>query len=181
MLDLEKPIHRHPIFVSLRATIHLAYRYHYSTSTTFIRIRQETIYFIHQSAKDYLKGSCIFDSGVGSGQPHHHTNIAYLCRKLLSKTLKRDIRQVKTPSTSTRDIETAVLNQNLPSRLQYACQYWIRHIQNGILTDDDIQRAYDFLRSHFLHWLKALSLMGKTSETVSLVGVLESILKVSTK
>ena len=65
MLDLEKPIHRHPIFVSLRVTIHLAYRYHYSTSTTFIRIRQETIYSIHQSAKDYLKGSCIFDSADG--------------------------------------------------------------------------------------------------------------------
>ena len=85
---------------------------------------------------------------------------------------------MKMPSTLTRDIKIAVLNQTLPSRLQYACQYWVRHVQSGISTNDGAQEVYDFLRIHFLHWLEALSLMGKTSETVSLVGVLESIPKV---
>ena len=146
---------------------------------SFITIRQGTIYFIHQSAKDYLSGSSIFDSEAEFGQSHQHDKTAHLCLRLLSMTLKRNICRMKTPSTSIRDIEIAVLNRNLPSRMQYACQYWVRHVQNGILTDDRVQGVYDFLRIHFLHWLEALSLMGKTSETVSLVGQLESIPKVS--
>ena len=147
---------------------------------SFITIRQETIYFIHQSAKDYLKGSSIFDSGCGSGESHKHTSTAHLCLDLLSKTLKRNICRMKTPRTSTPEIETAVLNRILPSRVQYACQYWARHIRVGILTDDVVRGVYDFLRIHFLHWLEALSLMRKTSEVISLIGALESIPDVST-
>jgi hypothetical protein len=57
---------------------------------SFLAVRQETVYFVHQSAKDYFticKGLSIFPSG----QPHEHSTFARQCLKLMSDTLKRDV------------------------------------------------------------------------------------------
>jgi hypothetical protein len=69
--------------------------------------------------------------------------------------------------------------------VQYACRYWVDHLQksNVVLRDGESEslhnRVHTFLNEHCLHWLEALSLMGNLSEGVLMVKKLESILTVS--
>lgn len=105
-------------------------------------------------------------------------NVAEQCLDLMSKTLARNVCRLDTPSTSRHEISEIVLNQLLPSQVQYACQYWVDHLRIGIINNDDVLRVYKFLQTHFLHWLEALSIMGKFSSAVHLINLLESVPKV---
>jgi hypothetical protein len=43
----------------------------------------------------------------------------------------------------------------------------------------DWDEVYEFLETHFLHWLEALSLMGKISESINLINTLQSLVAVN--
>ena len=58
------------------------------------------------------------------------------------------------------------MKQCLPAELQYACLYWVRHIQKGESQLQDDGEVHVFLQKHLLHWLEALSLMQKISDGV---------------
>lgn len=103
-----------------------------------------------------------------------HRIMAKQCLRLMSNNLKRNICRLERPGTPRHEIKDSVLSKLLPSQLQYACQYWVHHLQNGTIGVDDVRQVYEFLQTHFLHWLEALSLMGKTSEAVLLIKLLES-------
>ena len=62
----------------------------------------------------------------------------------------------------------------MPSHVQYACQYWIDHLQKGDLSLLDVRRVYEFFKTHFLHWLEALSLISKLSEAVLMIKILDA-------
>jgi hypothetical protein len=77
-------------------------------------------------------------------------------------------------------VETNRVEHCLPPEAQYACRYWVDHLQRGeIGLCDDNGRVHKFLRQHFLHWLEALSLMRKMSEGVLMITALQSMLTVS--
>ena len=78
-----------------------------------------------------------------------------------------------------RDINTRDIDECLPADIQYSCRYWVHHLkQSGrYIFDEDAVDA--FLREHFLHWLEALSLMGKISDCISLIDTLRSLADVS--
>lgn len=60
-----------------------------------------------------------------------------------------------------------------------ACCYWVDHLQrSGPGLGDDSQVTALF-QEHFLHWLEAMSLIGKMSEGVLMVAALQSIVTVS--
>jgi hypothetical protein len=65
-----------------------------------------------------------------------------------------------------------------PLDIQYSCQYWVYHLKESkdIICDND--QVYLFLRSHFLHWLEALSLIGRLSESISIINNLLDIVDV---
>jgi hypothetical protein len=92
----------------------------------------------------------------------------------MSNYLKEDICGVADPGTLAIDMENQV-DQHLPPELQYACLYWVRHLQNSRdkLHDDD--QVHQFLQVHLLHWLEALSWMRKMSEGILAITSLESI------
>ena len=98
----------------------------------------------------------------------------------MSKTLKRNICRLRTPGTLKSETEITTVDQYLPYHVQYACQYWVDHLQRGDLSRHDSAHVYEFLRIHFLHWLEALSLMGKMSEAVVMIKVLDAIPEVHT-
>jgi hypothetical protein len=63
---------------------------------SFLIVREETVYFLHQSAKDYFssgKGSQVFPSG----QAEEHCRIASRSLQVMSAILKRDICGLKMP------------------------------------------------------------------------------------
>jgi hypothetical protein len=110
-----------------------------------------------------------------------HTILATRClhRLSLGECLKKDICNLRTPERPRADIDKQTIDVHLPLDIQYACQYWVYHTKEcrSIICDND--QVYNFLKRHFLHWLEALSLMGRVSESISMIDDLIAILDVS--
>jgi hypothetical protein len=135
----------------------------------------------HPSFRDFLldRNRCA-DSDFWVDEKQAHQMLAENYIKLLSTTLKQDICGVTKPGTFVTDIKSNQIEQCLPPEVQYACLYWVGHLQKGgaqLQDDDDVDQ---FLRTHFLHWLEALSWMQKMSEAVLQILSLEFIAAVST-
>ena len=97
----------------------------------------------------------------------------------MSDSLKDDICGVGIPGTLVSDIESSRIEQCLPPEVQYACLYWIQHLQNSDAQLYDNDQVHQFLQVHFLHWLEALSWIEKTSEGILAILSLEAQIQVS--
>ena len=108
-----------------------------------------------------------------------HEVLADDCVDLMSAELKRDICNLQEPGVLAKDISDQQRERGLPANLQYACQYWVQHLKRSEAQLQDNGKVHNFLRQNLLHWLEALSLIGKTSEGVHAIILLESIVQVS--
>jgi hypothetical protein len=147
---------------------------------SFLTVREDTLYFIHQTAKDFLaKDLQIFPLG----QAEEHCKIAFRSLQVMSNTLRRDICGLRMPGALLN--EPSSINQDPLAHIRYACCYWIPHLRDaGHLQHDQVGlcnggKVYAFLQEHLLHWLEALSLMGIMSDGAVMVKILEEMLTVS--
>jgi hypothetical protein len=107
-----------------------------------------------------------------------HARLVTRCIKVMSSALKEDVCGQRMLGVQISDVSISHIQRCLPSEVQYACLYWVRHlISSGerLLDDGDVHR---FLREHALHWMEAMSWMGKTSEAIEAMTLLESITEV---
>ena len=107
-----------------------------------------------------------------------HDALGMKCLQLLSDSLKRDICDLQMPGTLISELEISVVECFLPLDLQYACRYWVQHLQKSGLHLYDDGPVHMFLQEHLLHWFEALSLIEKTSEGILAITLLESSIKV---
>jgi len=135
---------------------------------------------LHPSFRDYLldQQQCQ-QSRLSIDEKVAHDNLFVRCIKLMSKHLARDICKLRLPGALNSDVEDYVVMNCLPLDVQYACCYWVNHLQRSKIELCDNDRVHTFLRKHFLHWLEALSLIGKISDSILMLKTLESILIVS--
>lgn len=87
------------------------------------------------------------------------------------------------PGIARADVDPAVINSHLPTDVRYACLYWVHHLDQSRLAQEkacitDDHQAYIFLKRHFIHWLEALSLLGKISESITIIGCLQALVSV---
>jgi hypothetical protein len=108
-----------------------------------------------------------------------HQTLADSCIRLMSTSLKQDICGLNTPGVLVTDVESSRVEHSLPPEVQYACLYWIQHLQKSGAQLHDNHPVYRFLRDHLLHWLEALGWMQKVSEGIHAIVSLESIVAVS--
>jgi len=111
-----------------------------------------------------------------------HERIAIRCLELLlgSGYLRKDIIFSQEMSGLSRaDIDPAVIELYLPADVRYACLYWVHHIEHSNVQITDSHQAYSFLKSHFLYWLEALSLLGKISDSITMIKSLQALISVS--
>ncbi|KAH8753279.1 hypothetical protein F5883DRAFT_432523 [Diaporthe sp. PMI_573] len=105
-----------------------------------------------------------------------HERLAARCIELLStnETLKKDICNLREPGVSLSQVDRQTIDACLPPEAQYACLYWVDHLERGKVSvqDRDRDQVHAFLQTHFLHWLEALCLMGKMHDSISVVEVL---------
>jgi hypothetical protein len=132
----------------------------------------------HPSFRDFIlsKDRCS-DTQFWVDEEHAHGALADACIQLLSKTLKRDVCNLRYPGALTEDVESCRVDGCLPLEVQYACLYWIQHLQKS--RTDLYNQIHQFLQEHLLHWLEALCWMGKTSEGILAITSLESHILVS--
>jgi hypothetical protein len=109
-----------------------------------------------------------------------HKRLTGHCLRLLSEnTLVEDICRMKAPRTQRAAVSQAVIAEYLPEEVAYACSYWVQHtVMSGEHLEDDGD-VHRFLKVHLLHWIEALSWLGKTSEVIRLLGSLRRIVNVS--
>lgn len=109
-----------------------------------------------------------------------HERIATRCLELLSTGgyLKKDICNQEMSGTARTDISPALIESRLPAAVRYACLYWVHHLEQGGARISDGHQAAEFLKSHLLHWLEALGLLGKISDGIAMIKSLQHLIKV---
>ena len=153
--------------------------------SSFVTVRQGNIYFIHQSAKDYLTTSGaekLFSNGI------HEEHGVLIGRSFtaMSKTLQRDMCNLRYPGSQAH---TATIGDQLRA-IRYICCFWVDHLVkyfDGNLIDGLFHKDYvedggpvrQFLLEHLLHWLEAFSLFGEYNKGVRAILSLESLIPVS--
>jgi NACHT domain len=149
---------------------------------SFLTVREGAIYFIHQSAKDYLatgNGRRIFFSS----EAEEHGKIMHRSLDLMANTLRKDICDLKKPGALAREAEQNVSNGLLP-RIGYACCYWVNHLGDYLVDSSSAQilldggKVHKFLQKHLLHWIEVLSLLRTMPEGVLMTKHLESVVEV---
>jgi NACHT domain len=108
-----------------------------------------------------------------------HETITSKCLGLLSKYLKNDICGLLMPGATRTDIDKQRILDCLPLSVQYACLYWVHHLKGSRRRIQDEDQAHSFLKRYFLYWLEALSLVGRLSESISMITDLLAIVDVS--
>jgi hypothetical protein len=153
---------------------------------SFLTLQGDTIYFVHQSAKDFLLNKAVrkvFPSGTNA--VHH----AIFARSLqaMSKTLRRDMYSLQELGVLIEEVEQPSLDSLTSSR--YSCIYWVDHLCKSdpvcsAIYKQDIQdegTVHEFLRESYLYWLEALSLCRSIAKGVLSMANLQLLVKVSTR
>jgi hypothetical protein len=93
--------------------------------------------------------------------------------------LKQNICNLQNPGIPQCDVDSQTISDCLSKEVQYACRYWVDHLEhaNGrIRNRGDI---HTFLLRFFLYWLEAMSLVGLMPESIHIIYKLQSLLEVS--
>jgi hypothetical protein len=147
---------------------------------SFLTLRDDTVFFVHQSAKDYIiddTRSNVFVTGQSE-----HRNIALRSLRAMS-VLKKNICGIATCGPLLDKDKTS---QNLRplEPIRYACCYWVDHFSvnttpdqaEPVLVDDG--EVHRFLEQHLLHWIESLSLLGRISDGILMIRKLFDLVQV---
>ncbi|KAF2730453.1 WD40 repeat-like protein [Polyplosphaeria fusca] len=152
---------------------------------SLLTIRDGIIYFVHQSAKDFLLKEAIHIVFPSGSEAVHY---AIFSRSLLamSSTLRRDIYGLGAlgyPIDQVQQPEPDPL-----ASLRYSCIYWVDHLHdcNLDLTTNAQQHLREevtidvFLSTRYLYWLEALSLCRCISSGVASMAKLRDLVQAGT-
>lgn len=136
------------------------------------------IRLLHLSFRDFLldKKRCT-DDQLRINELKTHSDLAEHCLRVMSNSLRNDICELQRPGCLASEVPEALKDKFLPAHVQYACRSWIDHFIQSDLKGHG--QVHEFFKTHFLHWLEALSLMGELSKGVLMITDLQSTLTVS--
>jgi hypothetical protein len=149
---------------------------------SFLTNRGDTVYFVHQSAKDFLVAKAtseIFPSGIEAA----HYAVFSRSLKVMS-TLQRDMYNLGELGYPAEIVEPP--DPDPLAAPCYACIYWIDHLGDSSLASaatssvnlQDGGAVYEFLREKYLYWLEALSLRKSLSKGVVSIAKLKALVHV---
>ncbi|KAI9839239.1 MAG: hypothetical protein M1819_003233 [Sarea resinae] len=135
---------------------------------------------LHLSFREFLLSEKIQDKPFGIDGPATHRMLLSKCLQLLSGCtgLRENLCNLEYPGQPRRELDPALINERLSPVLQYACRYWVHHVQHSMARIHDDDEVHAFLQKHFLHWLEALSFMNRIAEAISHIGALQSLVSV---
>jgi len=150
---------------------------------SFLTVRDGTVYFVHQSAKDFLLEK-VSENIFPSGRETVHYVLFSRSLQVMSTTLQRDMYRLGALGYPAEQIEPLDPDPLAASRYLYI--YWIDHLYdwnpNSSAEDKvDLQdggAVYSFLRQRYLYWLEALSLCKSMSKGVVSMAKLEVVMQV---
>ena len=144
--------------------------------------RDSPVRLLHLSFRDFLldpekRGKSPF--WVDEGETHEMLKTR--CLELMSrpKSLRENICRLESPGMLRKEIHSQTIDDCLPGDVRYGCRYWVHHLEQSGRRIRDQDAVHIFLQEHFLHWLEVLSLIGVISESITLIGTLQSLIAVS--
>ena len=150
---------------------------------SFLTIRNNNVYIIHQSAKEFLTREAshnIFPCGIRD--VHHSIFLRSL--QVMSKTLRRDMYSLRALGYPTKWIKQPDPDPLAATR--YSCIYWVDHLcdwnptssANHRVSLQDGGAVDSFVRKKYLYWLEALSLCKSMSQGVVSMAKLQALTQV---
>ena len=125
-------------------------------------------------------GHCVFQIFV-IHEGKTHGILFSACIRILEDPdggLKKNICKLRQP-----DSFITKASAQFPALVPYACQYWVRHLQESDCRHrlfasriKDAKRIKGFCQNHLLHWIEAMSLMKKVSDAIRAVASLEYVI-----
>ncbi|KAL4992684.1 NACHT and WD40 domain protein [Aspergillus falconensis] len=91
--------------------------------------------------------------------------------------LKRNICNLPSYGIKHRDITAQAINDHVPPELHYACRYWTHHLVRSQDPAAQLDKVFEFLQDHFLHWVEVMSLLGIVSEVVGAINTLHVLVQ----
>ncbi|KAJ0129240.1 Uncharacterized protein HZ326_27665 [Fusarium oxysporum f. sp. albedinis] len=131
--------------------------------------RKAPVRLLHLSFRDYLitnEGEFRID------EEHAHQTLAKQCLRVMRSALHENICSLSFPGTRRYTVDSSELEECMPSQLQYACMHWAYHYMGGDPKSNDNDQVHDFLTTHLLHWVEAMSLLGRIKECLDSLGSL---------
>lgn len=120
---------------------------------SLLTIRDDTVYFVHQSAKDYLANE--WDTVFQPSTRDTHESMFLMSVEAMKPILCQNIYNLELAGISIEDIKRPSPDPLEP--ILYSCTYWIAHFREA-QPCSALDEVDGFLRIHLLHWLEALSL-----------------------
>jgi hypothetical protein len=153
---------------------------------SFLTVREDTVYYIHQSAKDFLLAEASNEL-FPKGAEDIHRAIFSTSLARMSGTLCRDMYSLKAPGYAIENVQ--IPRADPLAALPYSCVYWIDHLYDsnpkfsvdrvgGQHIEQVAEAVYEFLRKKYLYWLEALSLCKSVEKGVISIAKLRSIVQV---
>jgi hypothetical protein len=134
---------------------------------------------LHLSFRDFLVDPANRDkTPLWINEKQMHRQMLEKCLRIMGERLRPDVCDIRAPGTPRTVIDHQKIEACLPPELQYCCLYWIYHLNQAEVHASDGEDVYNFLSRHLLHWLEALSLIGRALESLSLIKTLQLALKV---
>ncbi|KAK6356044.1 hypothetical protein TWF718_000418 [Orbilia javanica] len=104
-----------------------------------------------------------------------HSEITARCLEELSIYLKENTCSLEFPGMLKSDLDIETINESLPPHIQYSCRYWVHHLAKCCKRICDGDEVHNFLSGHFLHWIEALAILGRVSDSIRFMDILLSL------
>lgn len=149
---------------------------------SFLTLRNDTVYFVHQSAKDFLSTKAFHDIYPSGIEDAHHVILSRSLQAL--SMLHRDMYSLGDLGYPAEQIMQP--NPNPLAALRYSCIYWIDHLCDwglGASADSSVDlqdggAVHEFVRKKYLYWLESLSLCKNMSKGIVSMAKLETLINV---
>ncbi|EHK39681.1 uncharacterized protein TrAtP1_006810 [Trichoderma atroviride] len=120
---------------------------------SILSIRGGIVYFVHQSAKDYIVEAAarlIFPI------QHQHYKMFEISLDVMSSNLTYNIYGLTNPQIYVDDISHPTVDPL--ASLRYCCTFWVEHLAQGFEHFEDGSSLHSFLTDKFLCWVESLAL-----------------------
>ena len=128
------------------------------------------IRLLHPSFRDFLLDATrCEDDRFRICKASTHADLLLACLETISSCLSENMCHLRRPDALWKEVDVNTLEQALPSHVQYACRYWVGHIEFIERDKRDNGKIFAFIKSIFLYWLEVMSLLGKMADAVTMI------------
>ncbi|KAH7034501.1 uncharacterized protein B0I36DRAFT_81660 [Microdochium trichocladiopsis] len=125
---------------------------------------------LHLSFRDYLvEPDQEATNAFWVNERSAHQTLAQNCLRVMAARLRENICGMSYPGMRRSAVDSQRIAEVLPREVQYACRFWAHHWTASSCGENDGMAVYGFFKEHLLHWVEAMSLLGRAREVIGML------------